>query len=46
MYMEGTFMVHVSLNQSKYEADNLALWGSAVKHAVGFTIAFLIVSLV
>ncbi len=27
-------MVHVSLNQSKYEADNLALWGFAVKHAV------------
>ncbi len=27
-------MVHVSLHCSKYGADNLALWGFAVKHAV------------
>ena len=27
-------MVHVSLHWSKYGADNLALWGFAVKHAV------------
>ncbi len=27
-------MVHVSLHLSKYGADNLALWGFAVKHAV------------
>ncbi len=26
-------MVHVSLHWSKYGADNLALWGFAVKHA-------------
>ncbi len=27
-------MVQVSLHWSKYGADNLALWGFAVKHAV------------
>ncbi len=27
-------MVHVSLYWSEYGADNLALWGFAVKHAV------------
>ncbi len=34
MYMARTFMVHVSLHWSEYGADNLALWGFAVKHAV------------
>ncbi len=32
--MARTFMVHVSLHWSEYGADNLALWGFAVKHAV------------
>ncbi len=34
MYMIRTFIVHISLYRSKYGADNLALWGIAVKHAV------------
>ncbi len=34
MYMAWTFIVHISLHWSKYCANNLALWGIAVKHVV------------
>ncbi len=34
MYMAWTFMVHVPLHWNKYGADNLALWGFALKHSV------------
>ncbi len=34
MYMTRTFMVHVSLDRSKYGADNIALGDFAMKHAV------------
>ncbi len=34
MYMDWTFMVHVSLHWSNYGVDNLALWGFAVKRDV------------
>ncbi len=33
MYMTRTFIVHVSLHWRESGADNLALWGFAVKHA-------------
>ncbi len=32
--MAQTIMIHVSLHWSDYGADNLALWGFAVKYAV------------
>ncbi len=34
-------MVHVSLHWSEYGADNLALWGFSVKHAVWLHNCFL-----
>ncbi len=36
MDMAWTVVVRVSLHWTKYGADSLALWGSAVKHAVWF----------
>ena len=34
MYMARTFMVHSSLHWSERGADNISLWGFAVKHSV------------
>ncbi len=34
MYMDMTFIIHVSLHWSKYGAEDLGLCGFAVKHAV------------
>lgn len=34
IYMDRTFMVHISFNWSEWGVDDLPLWGFAVKHAV------------
>ena len=34
MYMVQTFMLHVSLHWFEYGVSGLALWPSAVKHAM------------
>jgi hypothetical protein len=34
MYMEHTFLVHLSLHWTDMGADDIALWPFAVKHAV------------